>query len=50
MWFIIKKSYTLPVNEHGEPLEWEKWTSDNKKKAQLDAKVVTTLRCSLTKE
>lgn len=30
MWFIVKRGFTLLVDELGEPLELEKWTSDIK--------------------
>lgn len=49
-WFIVKRDFTFPRDEFGQPLEFDKWTSDTKKKAQENAQATTTLQCGLAQE
>lgn len=46
-WIIVKISFILPRDGKGR---FEAWTSDIKKKAQVNVKAVTTLQCGLFQE
>ncbi|XP_042404748.1 uncharacterized protein LOC121994939 [Zingiber officinale] len=50
-WFTIRRGYCAPVDEITKvPLNPERWSPEEKKKAQTDSKALNTIQCVLTKK
>ena len=50
MWFSVKEGYTPPRDEEGKELESSRWSTEQLRKAQADAKAMVTLQCGIAKD
>ncbi|XP_074590609.1 uncharacterized protein LOC141846459 [Curcuma longa] len=50
MWFSVMEGFTAPKDAEGKVLESAQWTTEQKRKAQANAKATVTLQCGLAKD
>lgn len=48
MWLVVPEDFIVPTSEDKKILESKRWTTEKRKKAQLNAKYIGTLECGLT--
>ncbi|XP_074560181.1 uncharacterized protein LOC141816265, partial [Curcuma longa] len=50
MWFSVKEGFTPPRDEEGKELDSSRWSMEQTRKGQADAKAVVTLQCGINKD
>ncbi|XP_074575241.1 uncharacterized protein LOC141831737 [Curcuma longa] len=50
MWFSVKEGFTPPRDEEGKELDSSRWSAEQTRKGQADAKAVVTLQCGINKD
>ncbi|XP_074557046.1 uncharacterized protein LOC141813034 [Curcuma longa] len=50
MWFAVKEGFTPPRDEEGKELDSSRWSAEQTRKGQADAKAVVTLQCGINKD
>ena len=50
MWFSVKEGFSPPKDEEGKELDSSRWSTEQTRKGQADAKAVVTLQCGIAKD
>ncbi|XP_074569703.1 uncharacterized protein LOC141826360 [Curcuma longa] len=50
MWFSVREGFVPPKDEEGKELDSSRWSAEQTRKGQADAKAVVTLQCGISKD